>query len=280
MIHASLFAVALAVAPADAVELTYRVDEPAPDPAVGVTPSGARAHVLEARLKGAGLERVAVEALDDDAMFRLRVDPADAATVRAVKALFAGPDALAFRVVADERTPELPDLTARLDEALEAAGGATLRRADLDALGAARDDGDRLVWLPTAADQGDADDEAPYRLVEVPKDGGFTGRDVESTFVTRDGAGHPAIGIHLREDRAAAFQTFTRANLKRKLAIVVAGEVHSAPLLMSPIGRAAVISGGGNGFTDGEIGALRAALGAAAAGPAVTLVAERRVQSG
>jgi SecD/SecF fusion protein len=78
----------------------------------------------------------------------------------------------------------------------------------------------------------------------------LTGKYVKTAFVVRDQFGRPEINFTLTSDGAAIFGQVTRENVRRQLAIVLDGELQSAPVINGPIeGGSGQITGQ---FTDQE----------------------------
>jgi preprotein translocase subunit SecD len=65
--------------------------------------------------------------------------------------------------------------------------------------------------------------------------GGLTSRAIESATVSRDNLGRPQINFQLSLKGTELFAEITRTNIGRRLAMVLNGEVLSAPAIMSPI---------------------------------------------
>ncbi|MEI8063356.1 MAG: protein translocase subunit SecD, partial [Verrucomicrobiota bacterium] len=73
---------------------------------------------------------------------------------------------------------------------------------------------------------------------------GLTGKYVERAYVTYDDIGRPSISLTFNKDGATLFGRVTGANVGRQLAIVLDGEVKSAPVIQDAIlGGRAQISG-------------------------------------
>jgi preprotein translocase subunit SecD len=70
-----------------------------------------------------------------------------------------------------------------------------------------------------------------------------TGRDLKSARASVDQYNQPAINFTLNERGAQKFGQFTASNIGRRLAIVLDGEVESAPTIQSKIGRDGLITG-------------------------------------
>lgn len=62
-------------------------------------------------------------------------------------------------------------------------------------------------------------------------------------YAVKDGSGKPAVGFELDARGAELFAALTKANIRNALAIVINGEVISAPMLMSPMGKRGMITG-------------------------------------
>ncbi len=102
----------------------------------------------------------------------------------------------------------------------------------------------------------------PFVLLEVSDDASelITGEDIEDTFPSTDDAGRPALGFEIKSARASDFGEFTEKNKGRQMAIVIDGEVETAPVLNSRIDRNGIIEGGGSGFNTAEVKELRTVL--------------------
>jgi protein-export membrane protein SecD len=77
----------------------------------------------------------------------------------------------------------------------------------------------------------------------VRKEAAITGRDLKNARATADPQSQPAIAFSLNPTGATRFRSFTERNIGRQLAIVLDGEVQSAPLIQGPIGAEGQISG-------------------------------------
>ena len=101
----------------------------------------------------------------------------------------------------------------------------------------------------------------PFVMLEMNPADLFTGEDLERTFVTADDGGRPALGFEIKASRANDFGKFTEKNLHRLMAIVLDGEVSTAPELQSRIDDSGRITGGGvTGFTSDEVKTLKTVL--------------------
>jgi hypothetical protein len=102
---------------------------------------------------------------------------------------------------------------------------------------------------------GEAMDGAPAscRLHCLAPSAVVTGTDVADAEVMTDQySGTPVVGVTLTESAAGRFEEVTAANLRRQLAIVLDGEIVSAPIIQSPIpgGRIQITLGGSRGYDE------------------------------
>lgn len=91
--------------------------------------------------------------------------------------------------------------------------------------------------------------------------------DIHRVYTTTDQRGKPAVGLVFGDRGGRLLGALTRANLQRHLAIIVDGQVHTAPTIQSTLGNHAVMSGH---YTAAEAAAMVTALTPAtpaAAGP-------------
>jgi hypothetical protein len=102
-------------------------------------------------------------------------------------------------------------------------------------------------------DEGEVMDGAPRecRLRCLAPSAVVTGADVADAQVVVDQySGAPVVSVTLTESAGDRFEEVTAANLRRQLAIVVDGEIVSAPIIQSPIpgGRIQITLGGARGY--------------------------------
>lgn len=71
--------------------------------------------------------------------------------------------------------------------------------------------------------------------VEVKKRAEMTGSGIKSAMVVRGNLGEPEINFNLDTDGAAKFGEITRQNVGQRLAIILDGELYSAPVIQTPI---------------------------------------------
>jgi SecD/SecF fusion protein len=72
-------------------------------------------------------------------------------------------------------------------------------------------------------------------IVKKKPERGLTGNIVKGAFVARGSFGQPEIDFALTSDGALVFGEVTTANVGRRLAIVLDGELYSAPVIQGPI---------------------------------------------
>jgi len=175
---------------------------------------------------------------------------------------------LEFLIVAQSR-PGVLNLEAeqeRLKEHLkgiEEAGGTWTPKINLIEFDVEGQNGISYRWFPytekTIQEEGRQD--FPFVMLEINPEDRFTGDDLDDTFVTTDEGGRPALGFKLKPARASDFGEFTEKNLNRLMAIVLDGEVSTAPSLNSRIDAQGQITGGGiSGFTSQEVKTLKTVL--------------------
>src|ERR1035438_1745685 len=78
----------------------------------------------------------------------------------------------------------------------------------------------------------DGRDVSGYLVKKRPE---LTGKYVKTAFAARDQFGGPEINFTLTSEGAAIFAQVTRENVRRQLAIVLDGELQSAPVINGPI---------------------------------------------
>jgi preprotein translocase subunit SecD len=97
-----------------------------------------------------------------------------------------------------------------------------------------------------------ADSSGAKSYYVVNKVAGVSGRDLKNAGVTRDENGRPAVSFDLNAAGAEKFGRLTEANIGKLLAIVLDGQVMSAPSINSRITDRGQITGGGAGFAQDE----------------------------
>ncbi len=113
----------------------------------------------------------------------------------------------------------------------------------------------------------------PYVVSKTPI-AGLGGKSVTRAYMDRDNFGQPVIGFNLDGDGAVAFEKVTTENVGRSLAIILDGELYSAPRINGPIpGGRGQITGK---FTEDEARKLAAVLQNPLEAP-VKIISEDRV---
>src|SRR5206468_4006585 len=79
-----------------------------------------------------------------------------------------------------------------------------------------------------------------------------TGRDLKNAFPSRDENGRPAVGFTLTREGARRMEAITEPNIGRQLAIILDGQIQSAPGIHIRIADSGLIEGGVGGFTAQE----------------------------
>jgi SecD/SecF fusion protein len=88
-------------------------------------------------------------------------------------------------------------------------------------------------------------------VVKKEPEAGLSGNLIKRAMVMHGNLGEPEIGFTMQPAAAAAFAILTRDNLGRRLAIVIDGELYSAPTIQSPIEN-------GSGMITGQFDAREA----------------------
>jgi SecD/SecF fusion protein len=72
-------------------------------------------------------------------------------------------------------------------------------------------------------------------VVKKKAERNFTGAYIKNAMVTRDNLGQPTIAFNLNSEGAGLFGEITRENVGRQLAIILDGELYSAPVIRTAI---------------------------------------------
>ena len=88
-------------------------------------------------------------------------------------------------------------------------------------------------------------------VVRKNPEAGLSGNVIKRTLVTRGNLGEPEVNFTLQPEASEAFAGVTRDNVGRRLAIVIDGELYSAPMIQSPIET-------GSGIITGDFDLARA----------------------
>jgi preprotein translocase subunit SecD len=237
----------------------------------------AAAAVVAKRCAHAGFDGVVAKALADSGPIEVRLPKAHAAEEAAIRALVERRGDVAFRIRAREKmedewrdkrlnagepppkgyawvpdeqsslmalveTPEAP-IVSKLDELMRPSNP----RLDASAVEAARE------------------------LARVREESVFENADIARASVRRSmstiggqSMRHVAVQFEFKEDRKAAFEKFTGANVGRVLCVVVEGKVQTAPVINAAIPGAGLLRAAGSGWTDEQARDLAAVLEAGA----------------
>ena len=85
----------------------------------------------------------------------------------------------------------------------------------------------------------------------------FSGDQIEQAFASTDSNGQRAVGFRLKSQGATLFGDYTTRNVGNFFAIVLDGNVVSAPVIQSAItGGSGIITGGSGGFSVAEMNSL------------------------
>ena len=126
---------------------------------------------------------------------------------------------------------------------------------------APRDGKARLQWSLVAnadekADVIEADDPAaPGGKLRVLKDALLDETGIATAEVTKVD-GKNAVSVKMTKEGADRLGRATAANVNRRIAVLLDGRVIFAPVIRSRISEAAMITGGGQGFSDKEAKAI------------------------
>ena len=146
----------------------------------------------------------------------------------------------------------------------------------VDAEAAARGsvpEGDEVVYQRRVDKETKAEQKIPY---VVRKKALLTGRDLATARVSIDqNTGEPYVSVEFNAAGAKAFSDLTEANVNKRLAIILDGNVHSAPVIREriPSGRAQITGG----FTTEDATDLAIVLRAGALPAPVKVLEERTV---
>jgi SecD/SecF fusion protein len=135
-----------------------------------------------------------------------------------------------------------------------------------------------ILWYPVRAVEGEAERPVPERALALSapeKDEWvFTGSDLARVFRTSDDNGFPAVGFEMSEGAKGTFGDFTEAHLKEQMAIVLNGEVLSAPVIEQALRGSSIIRGR---YTDREVTEMVTVLRSGSLKIKPVLEAEERV---
>lgn len=122
----------------------------------------------------------------------------------------------------------------------------------------------RLRFFPYQEDEGNKDQAFADRLdaliLEEDPDQQFSGSTFTRVFPTYDRQNRPAVGFDIDVPRHNDFGKFTSGHLDKQMAIVVDGEIVTAPNLNVELTRGGIIEGGAFGFKQEEVNELVRAI--------------------
>lgn len=101
------------------------------------------------------------------------------------------------------------------------------------------------------------------------------GKLLENAYRALDERGKAAVGFEWDSEGARKFRDLTSANVNRNLAVVLDGQIRSAPSIRSEIGKKGIIEGGDQGWNEAELTNLIVTLKAGAL-PAKPVFAYRK----
>jgi SecD/SecF fusion protein len=88
---------------------------------------------------------------------------------------------------------------------------------------------------------------------EAPDSWDFTGAGIQAVYPSQDRAARPAVGYKMKSTRGTAYADFTEEFKGRLMAIILSGEVYSAPEIEGRIPGQGIITGGLGGFSAEEM---------------------------
>jgi len=132
-------------------------------------------------------------------------------------------------------------------------------------------------WYPVARESREKLDKRDKVLVRI--DDGF---DLTGSYLAGVGRGfdknnRPAVSFSFNARGAKRFGRLTSQNINKRLAIILDGQVQSAPVIKSRIDKAGIIEGGTKGFGKAEQDELVAVLNAGSLDASLTLLSEKVV---
>lgn len=88
----------------------------------------------------------------------------------------------------------------------------------------------------------------PQTYYVTRRSAAITGRDLKTAFTSQDRNGHPAVGFNLTAEGSRRFSQLTEQNLGKRLAIVLDGNIQSAPEIDARISDSGIIESPPGGF--------------------------------
>jgi hypothetical protein len=106
----------------------------------------------------------------------------------------------------------------------------------------------------------------------------FTQADLDTVGFASDSLGRPAIAFEMAKSRRQEFGDFTESLIGKQMAIVISGQILTAPIVKSRLPGSGIIEGGPGGFTLAEVRQIVSTLRSGALPCAPVLVSETRSQ--
>ena len=234
-------------------ELLYRLDLTG----TGGNKSGAdtdtTVQVLQNRLDALAIKELSIRRQGQFNIV-IQVPGGDKEAVKQIKKTVETTGVLDFKLVVDEKQPEMGSRPAVEEMTKE-----IIRR---------KNEG---TWVPYKEDN----QSPPYDQYDVGynKDSGrpelllnkgVAGRFLKDAHRAQDSAGRPAVGFVWNSTGRNKFYDMTSNNVGRPMAIVLDGIIQSAPVIRSAIGESGIIEGGASGFQEDEVKRLVVILKAGA----------------
>ena len=189
---------------------------------------------------------------------------------------------LSFQIVAV--ASQMPDDTdmeterSKLDTWAEAHPGSPLRSFNAlpSADGGPNEKFEWFPWDPTLPQNIDKPEAQRAELIEVPIDASetFRGNALKTVSRSQDDLGFPAVGFEIMPERVSDFGDFTEKNEGRQMAIILNGEIRSAPSLEDRLSTGGRIFGR---FSEDEVTALVTVLRSGSLKIKPTLESDERV---
>ena len=139
---------------------------------------------------------------------------------------------------------------------------------------------DGCKWYPVAKDAQDKLDSRAEILVRIDDGFDLTGSYLDSVAKGLDDNMRPAVRFTFNDSGGRRFGRLTGRNVGKRLAIILDGQVHSAPVIKSRIESRGIIEGGRNGFSVQEQEELIAVLNAGSLEAGLTLLREEIIGGG
>ncbi|MBI2566565.1 MAG: protein translocase subunit SecD [Candidatus Schekmanbacteria bacterium] len=131
-----------------------------------------------------------------------------------------------------------------------------------------------LELFPQSLDKKEAPDTPPHAYYVVQRESPITGADLETARMGSDEIGLPAVDFMLMADGGRRIREFSAKHVGDRLAIVLDGKVHSAPVIRSALGSRSQITGS---FTTEEAQDLSLVLRAGALPASLSVLEQRSV---